>query len=73
MEGVPGGEWVEVPEDWERIAFFGRLLEAGLCRHESLVREPADGGFGLAEVFGLQRMLDWRMYRDLTLAERRKG
>lgn len=72
MRGVTGGEYIDIPEGWGETAFFGRLIEAGACRYESLVREPGDGGLTMRQVFDLHRMLDWRDYKSMTLAERRR-
>ncbi|MDR1534724.1 MAG: hypothetical protein LBU64_06435 [Planctomycetota bacterium] len=73
LDDLPGGEWLEVPEGWEGISFFGRLVNAGVCRLRDLTREPAEGGLTVREVFDLHRMLDWKLYGEITLAERRKA
>lgn len=57
-----GGVCIEVPDGLERVMFFGRLVNAGMCRYESLVCGPSCGGLTIAQVFDLHRMLDLKEY-----------
>lgn len=69
---MSGHEFVGIPDGWHEIAFFARLVNAGICKYESLVAAPADGGLTVAQVFDLQRMLDWRDYCEMAATERRR-
>lgn len=85
MRLLPGGEYIDIPEGWERTSFFWRLVEGGFpadsLEREPVVRRQADGSCSLdsngwlswKRVFERCRMLDWRDYKTMTLAERRKA
>jgi hypothetical protein len=69
---MSGYEYVDSPEGWGGIAFFARLVNAGVCGIGELARPPATGGLTIRQVFDLHRMLDWRDYCDSEIAERSK-
>lgn len=70
MKNIAGGEYIDIPDGWGKTSFFGRLIESGACQYESLVREPQAGGLTIRQVFDLMRMLDWRDYKRMVMAER---
>lgn len=56
MTDVRQGEGVTLPDGWGRIAFFGRLVNAGICSFTELARP----GLSPRHVFDMHRMLDMR-------------
>ena len=59
MKNMHGAKWERVPDGWSAASFFGRVAIAGLCSYAEL----ANGLLGVADVFEMHRMLD---YRDCT-------
>lgn len=56
--GVKQQNVSKTPNGWSKIAFFGRLINAGHCTFDKLV----DGTITLEHVFEMHRMLDLQDY-----------
>lgn len=58
MRGLSGMESIAIPEGWNTVAFFGRLISEKVCAYEYL-RSPETP---VRNVFEALRMLDFHDY-----------
>lgn len=69
MYGLSGMDSIEIPDGWESIALFGRLVTKGICSCEYL-RSPRTS---VRSAFEALRMLDFRDYCELKAMEKAKA